>query len=185
MKIILASQSPRRQEILKTAGLEYQVIPSKVDERFNHNLSVEEAVMDLAFQKANFVAEERGESDLLIIGADTIVVINNEVLGKPKNYQDAFRMLNMLQGNTHQVLTGVALIKDDKKILFYEKTLVTFKPMTKKDIEKYIEEENVYDKAGSYAIQGEAMRYIDHIEGDYYNVIGLPIKHLLEEIKKM
>ncbi|MBQ8292950.1 MAG: septum formation protein Maf [Bacilli bacterium] len=184
MKIILASNSPRRQEIIKEANINYEIIPSKVDEIFNHNISIEEAVMDLAHQKAKDVSDKL-TYEALVIGADTIVVINNEVLGKPKDYNDAKRMLNLLQNDVHQVLTGVSLIKGNKTLNFYEKTEVYFKPMTDADIERYIEEENVYDKAGSYAIQGEAMKYIDHIEGDYYNVIGLPINRLLEEMKKI
>lgn len=112
-------------------------------------------------------------------------MIDGEVLGKPKDYNDAVRMLQMLENKMHQVFTGVSLIKGAKTLNFYEKTNVYFKPMSKKDIARYIEEENVYDKAGSYAIQGEAMRYIDHIEGDYYNVIGLPIARLLKEMKKI
>lgn len=185
MKIILASQSPRRQEILKEAGLSYQIIPSQVEEKFNTSLSVEEAVMDLAHQKALWVSNLIQEEEALIIGADTIVVVDKTVLGKPKDHNDAVRMLQMLENNVHQVYTGVSLIKGKQEYKFYEKTNVYFKPMSKCDIEKYIEEENVYDKAGSYAIQGEAMRYIDHIEGDYYNVIGLPIKRLLEELKRI
>ena len=183
MKIILASASPRRQEILTQANIMYELIPSQVEEVFNHNVSIEEAVMDLAYQKANWVYNNN--QDALVIGADTIVVVDNEVLGKPKDYSDACRMLNKLQNNQHEVITGVALISKDKIVKFYEKTKVVFKPMSKEDIDIYIEEENVYDKAGSYAIQGEAMRYIDHIEGDYYNVIGLPIDHLLTELKKI
>lgn len=184
MKIILASQSPRRQELLASAGIEYETIPSKVEEKFNRDIAVEDAVMDLAYQKASWVASSINE-DALVIGADTIVVVNNEVLGKPKDYDDAVRMLKMLENNVHQVLTGVSLIKNNIVKNFYEKTYVYFKPMSIKDIERYIIEENVYDKAGSYAIQGEAMRYIDHIEGDYYNVIGLPIDHLLKELKNI
>ncbi len=185
MKIILASQSPRRQEILTEAGLIYEIVPSKVDEKFNKSLSIEEAVIDLAHQKALWVYNETKDNEALIIGADTIVVIDEEVLGKPKDYNDAVRMLQMLENKMHQVFTGVSLIKGAKTLNFYEKTNVYFKPMSKKDIARYIEEENVYDKAGSYAIQGEAMRYIDHIEGDYYNVIGLPIERLLKEMKKI
>lgn len=184
MKIILASASPRRQELLSKAGIEYETIPSQVVEHFNHNISIEDAVMDLAHQKAFWVASNINE-DAIVIGADTIVVINNEVLGKPKNHEDAVRMLSMLENNVHEVITGVSLIKGTKVINFYEKTLVYFKPMTLDNIERYIEEENVYDKAGSYAIQGEAMKYIDHIEGDYYNVIGLPIDHLLKKLKNI
>ena len=150
MKIILASQSPRRQEILKNAGIEYNTIPSKVEEHFNHNISITDAVMDLAYQKASWVASNI-EEESIVIGADTIVVVNNEVLGKPKNHDDAVRMLSMLENNVHEVLTGVSIIKGTKVINFYEKTLVYFKPMTLDDIEKYIIEENVYDKAGSYA----------------------------------
>jgi septum formation protein len=140
--------------------------------------------MDLAYQKAKWV-QEKEKTNALVIGSDTIVVINNEVLGKPKDHGDAVRMLSLLESNIHEVITGVSLIKEEKTINFYEKTLVYFKPMTKENIEQYIKEENVYDKAGSYAIQGEAMKYIDHIEGDYYNVIGLPIDRLLKELKKI
>lgn len=183
MKIILASQSPRRQEILKKANITFDVIPSQVEEIFNKEMSVEDAVMDLAYQKAKWVAESN--KDALVIGSDTIVVINNEVLGKPKNHEDAIRMLSLLENNVHEVITGVSLIKEDKVHNFYEKTYVYFKPMTFENIEQYIKEENVYDKAGSYAIQGEAMTYVDHIEGDYYNVMGLPIDRLLKELKNI
>ena len=183
MKIILASQSPRRQELLLKANISYDVIPSHVDEVFNYNISVEEAVMDLAYQKATDVFNNN--QDCLVIGADTIVVVDGEVLGKPKEYSDAVRMLDKLQNNTHYVITGVSLLTKDKEVKFYEKTKVVFKPMSKEDIDIYIQEENVYDKAGSYAIQGEAMRYIDYIEGDYYNVIGLPIDRLSKELKKL
>jgi septum formation protein len=184
MKIILASQSPRRQELLTKAGIVFNTIPSHVEEIFNNDIPVEDAVMDLAYQKAKWV-KDNTKTDGLIIGADTIVVINNEVLGKPKNHSDAVRMLKLLENNVHEVITGVSLIKGEKIINFYEKTFVYFKPMTTQNIEQYIEEENVYDKAGSYAIQGEAMRYIDHIEGDYYNVIGLPIDRLMNELKNI
>ena len=183
MKIILASQSPRRQEILKKANITFDVIPSQVEEIFNKEMTVEDAVMDLAYQKAKWVAESN--KDALVIGSDTIVVINNEVLGKPKNHEDAIRMLSLLENNVHEVITGVSLIKEDKIHNFYEKTYVYFKPMTLENIEQYIKEENVYDKAGSYAIQGEAMAYVDHIEGDYYNVMGLPIDRLLKELKNI
>ncbi len=184
MKIILASASPRRQELLTKAGIVFDTIPSCVEEIFNKDISVEEAVMDLAYQKAKWVKDTKNTDDL-IIGADTIVVINKEVLGKPKNHEEAVRMLSLLQNAVHEVITGVSLIKGKKTINFYEKTLVYFKPMTIDNIEQYIKEENVYDKAGSYAIQGEAMKYIDHIEGDYYNVIGLPVEHLLKELKNI
>ncbi len=184
MKIILASASPRRQELLTKAGIVFDTIPSGVEEIFNKDISVEEAVMDLAYQKAKWVKDTKNIDDL-IIGADTIVVINKEVLGKPKNHEEAVRMLSLLQDAVHEVITGVSLIKGEKTINFYEKTLVYFKPMTIDNIEQYIKEENVYDKAGSYAIQGEAMKYIDHIEGDYYNVIGLPVEHLLKELKNI
>ena len=184
MKIILASASPRRQELLTKAGIIFDIIPSQVEEVFNKEVSVEEAVMDLAHQKAKWV-QDKEKTNALVIGSDTIVVINNEVLGKPKDHDDAVRMLSLLENNVHEVITGVSLIKEEKIINFYEKTLVYFKPMTKENIEQYIQEENVYDKAGSYAIQGEAMKYIDHIEGDYYNVIGLPIDRLLKELKNI
>ena len=115
MKIILASASPRRQELLTKAGIAFDTVPSNVEEIFNHNIPVEDAVMDLAYQKAKWVKDKLNSNDL-IIGSDTIVVINNEVLGKPKNHNDAVIMLNKLQNNVHQVITGVSLIKGDKII---------------------------------------------------------------------
>jgi septum formation protein len=125
MKIILASASPRRQELLTKAGILFDTIPSCVEEIFNKDIPVEEAVMDLAYQKAKWVKDTKNTDDL-IIGADTIVVINKEVLGKPKNHEEAVRMLSLLQNAVHEVITGVSLIKGGKTINFYEKTLVFF-----------------------------------------------------------
>lgn len=181
-KIILASASPRRTELLSLAGINHKVIVLEHEEVIDNTKAPSDIVKSLAFQKANAVFEKH--QDNIVLGADTIVVLD-EILGKPKDYQDAFRMLKKLQGKTHQVMTGVAILSKEKKVVFYESTNVTFKKMTDEEIYSYIEEENVYDKAGAYAIQGSACKYITKIEGDYYNVMGLPIQKVYTELKNI
>jgi septum formation protein len=183
MNIILASKSPRRTEILSMMNIDHLVIPSKEKEVIDPTLTPTEVVMSLAYQKAKSIAVNHPND--LVIGADTIVVINNEILGKPKDYNDAVRMLSLLENNTHQVITGVSIIKGNYIDTFYVVSNVTFKPMTKEDIDNYISLENVYDKAGSYAIQGEHATFIDHIEGDYYNIVGLPKDELQKHLDKV
>ena len=183
MNIILASKSPRRTEILSMMNIDHLVIPSKEKEVIDPSLTPTEVVMSLAHQKAKSIAANYPND--LVIGADTIVVINNEILGKPKDYNDAVRMLSLLENNTHQVITGVSIIKGNYIDTFHVVSNVTFKPMTKEDIDNYISLENVYDKAGSYAIQGEHATFIDHIEGDYYNIVGLPKDELQKHLDKV
>ena len=183
MNIILASKSPRRTEILSLMNINHIIIPSKEKEVIDPTLKPHEVVMSLAYQKANSIATLYPND--LVIGADTIVVINNEILGKPKDYNDAVRMLSLLQNNTHQVITGVSLIKGNNIVTFHVISNVTFKPMTKEDIDNYISKENVYDKAGSYAIQGEHATFVDHIDGDYYNIVGLPKDELKKHLDKI
>lgn len=183
MNIILASKSPRRTEILSMMNIDHLVIPSKEKEVIDPSLKPTEVVMSLAYQKAKSVAVSYPND--LVIGADTIVVINNEILGKPKDYNDAVRMLSLLENNTHQVITGVSIIKEHYIDTFHVVSNVTFKPMTKEEIDEYISLENVYDKAGSYAIQGEHATFIDHIEGDYYNIVGLPKDELQKHLDKV
>ena len=183
MNIILASKSPRRTEILSMMNIDHLVIPSKEKEVIDPSLTPTEVVMSLAHQKAKSIAVNYPND--LVIGADTIVVINNEILGKPKDYNDAVRMLSLLENNTHQVITGVSIIKGNYIDTFHVVSNVTFKPMTKEDIDNYISLENVYDKAGSYAIQGEHATFIDHIEGDYYNIVGLPKDELQKHLDKV
>lgn len=181
-EIILASASPRRTELLTLAGIKHKVIVLEHEEVIDSKKSPSDIVKSLAYQKANAVFEKYNED--VVIGADTIVVLD-EILGKPKDRQDAFRMLKKLQGNTHQVMTGVAILSKEKQLVFYESTNVTFKKMSNDEIYEYIDSENVYDKAGAYAIQGSACKYISKIEGDYYNVMGLPVQRVYSELNNL
>ena len=189
-KIILASQSPRRRELLTQIGLEHEVCPSTVEEIVTE-INPVDIVKSLSLQKAMDVAEKKKkeypEESFLVIGADTIVVYDNKILGKPKNEEDAISMLSMLQGNTHSVYTGVALIfeengKEEVKS-FAEETKVTMYPMTQEEILWYVSTKEPMDKAGSYGIQGYCARFIEKIHGDYNNVVGLPVAKIYQEIK--
>lgn len=181
MNIILASNSPRRTEILTLANIPHIVIPSHVEEVVKDGLTPPEIVMDLSYQKAVDVFKNHKED--LVIGSDTIVVIDNNILGKPKDKEDAVRMLSMLSGKTHEVITGVAILYKDEVIKFYDVSLVTFYEMSLEEIEEYISRDNVYDKAGSYAIQESCCKHIKKIDGDYYNIMGLPISKLYQILK--
>lgn len=180
MNIILASASPRRTEILTKHQIKHQIIPSTIKEIIDYTKTPEEIVKSLAYQKAKDVATKH-ENDL-IIGADTIVVINNEILGKPKDENEAIKMLTKLQNNTHQVITGVAIITKNKTDIFAETSYVTFNKMTIEEIKTYISLDNVYDKAGSYAIQSPYATFIKNIKGDYNNIVGLPITTLIKHL---
>ena len=187
MRYILASKSPRRQELLARTGLTFEVIPSKMDEIITREIP-SEIVMELAEQKAKHVYESLSDnSDVTVIGSDTIVVYRDEILGKPADKQEAYDMLSMLADRTHQVYTGVSLIinKDgDLKVkTFYEKTDVTFYPVFKEDLRRYVESGDPSDKAGAYGIQGDFSIHIKEIHGDYNNVVGLPIGRLYQELK--
>lgn len=184
-KVILASASPRRRELLLQAGFSFEVIESKADE--NVDIREPEALVEeLAKRKAQAVADLL-HKDALVIGADTVVALDGEILGKPKNEADAFRMLKQLQGRTHQVYTGVALIsreKDGQQVIsFAERTDVTMYPMSEEEIYAYIATKEPMDKAGAYGIQGRAAVYVKEISGDYNNVVGLPIGRLYQEVK--
>ena len=199
-QIILASQSPRRKELLEQIGLEFEICPAKGEEVITKTVP-EEVVMELSKQKAEEVAamvstyaQEHKDittpSDILVIGADTVVAYDGKILGKPVDEADAKRMLTMLSGNTHSVFTGVTLVLIDKsgragELVFYEKTDVTMHKMTEKEIDRYIATGEPMDKAGSYGIQGKCAIYIEKIEGDYNNVVGLPIARIYQELKKI
>lgn len=178
-KIVLASASPRRSEILKNAGFDFTVRVSNADETLPEGISPENAVKLLAEIKASAVERNKGE---IIIGADTVVCLDDKILGKPKNYDEAFEMLKSLSGRSHFVYTGVCGITDSDKICFAEKTEVTFSEMTDKEISGYIETGDCFDKAGGYGIQGYASRFITGIKGDYFNVVGLPIGRIYKKI---
>jgi septum formation protein len=183
LDIILASQSPRRQELLKRIVKNFRVIPSDADETLPEGITPINAVELLAQKKAEAVAKKNPQS--IVIGSDTIVVYNNEILGKPKDKEDCLRMINALSGNTHQVYTGVAIITPDETKVFYEETDVVFDKMDKEEIEWYANLKEPYDKAGGYGIQGMASLFIAGIKGDYSNVMGLPVNKIYKYIKKM
>ena len=199
-QIILASQSPRRKELLEQIGLEFEICPAKGEEIITKTIP-EEVVMELSKQKAEEVAamvssyskqhkDITTPSDILVIGADTVVAYDGKILGKPKDEADAKATLTMLSGNTHSVFTGVTLVLIDKsgragEIVFYEKTDVKMHKMSEAEIDRYIETGEPMDKAGSYAIQGKCAIYIEKIDGDYNNVVGLPITRIYQEIKKI
>ena len=199
-QIILASQSPRRKELLEQIGLEFEICPAKGEEIITKTIP-EEVVMELSKQKAEEVAamvstyaQEHKDittpSDILVIGADTVVAYDGKILGKPVDEADAKRMLTMLSGNTHSVFTGVTLVLIDKsgragELVFYEKTDVKMHEMTELEIDRYIATGEPMDKAGSYGIQGKCAIYIEKIEDDYNNVVGLPIARIYQELKKI
>ena len=186
-RIILASQSPRRKKLLEQIGLTFEVFPSNIEE-----VSDEEEpsllVEDLALQKANDVAASFPDS--LIIGSDTIVVLNGEIIGKPENDKQAAEYLTWLSETTHKVYSGVAFVKTDKngeiiaRKTFNEQTKVTFSTLGEQEIQAYIKSGNPLDKAGAYGIQDDlGVLFVEKIEGDYYNVVGFPLNRFYREIK--
>src|SRR6202790_4048161 len=186
MKLILASASPRRAEILRTAGFAFTVLSSAVDETPYPEESPHDHVQRLAAAKAELVAA-RAVGPRLVIAADTVVTLEGKTLGKPRSTEDARRMLEQLSGRTHSVLTGVAVIRlpDAESRSFVESTLVHFAQLSEDDIVHYLATDEPYDKAGAYAIQGRAGRYIPRIEGCYFNVVGLPIARLTRALVEL
>ena len=186
-KVILASASPRRKEILEQVGVGFDIVPSTSEEVISKN-NPKDIVEELADQKAYEVFSKL-DNQGIVIGADTIVVLNNSIMGKPKDEDDAFNMLNSLQNNTHKVYTGVCVYinenNETKKLLFFEETSVTMYPMTKEQILDYIKTKEPMDKAGAYGIQGKSAIYIKKIDGDYNTVVGLPIARLYNELLKL
>jgi len=185
-KIILASASPRRRELLKQAGFSFEVMVSQADETITEK-TPEAMVKELSGRKARAVAQALAKGNL-VIGADTLVVMDGRILGKPTDEIDAFRMLKELSGHTHQVYTGVTLLgeTDEGRVekVFVEKTDVTMYPMTDEEIQAYIGTGEPMDKAGAYGIQGRAAVFVKEIKGDYNNVVGLPIARLYQEIRE-
>ena len=173
--LVLASASPRRKAILSQVDLNFKIEPSKINENSSIELLPKAFCQYWAREKANDVA--KSHSDKLIIGADTIVIIDDEILGKPKSYKESFAMLKSLSGKTHQVLTGVSLIHLDLGIdfTFNDSTDVSFCYITDEEIDKYIDKYKPYDKAGSYGIQDGFSVYVEKINGCFYNVMGFPI----------
>lgn len=187
MRLILASGSPRREEILRKMGMAFEVIIPNIDEKAFSPIP-EECAVDNAFRKAEWIAQE--VMDGIIIGADTIVVLGDRVFNKPRDDEEAIGMLETLSGRTHRVITGIAvlLVRDGNvksKIMDYEVTRVKMKPLERGEIERYVKECSPLDKAGSYAVQEIGDRFVEGIEGDYHNVVGLPkekVKHILDTL---
>ena len=184
-KIILASQSPRRKQLLEWAEIPFDVIVADTDESFPQTLSFEDAAIHIARNKALAIVNKNNQN-IPVLAADTIVVCNNKIIGKPADRQDAINILNSLSGNTHQVITGVVILYGEKEIAFADNTTVCFHTLTQKQIIFYIDKYKPYDKAGAYAIQEWiGVVGIHSINGDFYNVMGLPVSRVLKELQKL
>jgi septum formation protein len=186
MKLILASASPRRAQILRDAGMPFSVISSAVDETPFPGESPFDHVQRLASAKAELVAA-RAVGPAIVIAADTVVTLEGQIIGKPRSTDDARHTLEQLSARMHSVLTGVALIRlpDGERRNFVETTHVHFSPLSPEEITRYLDTDEPYDKAGAYAIQGRAGRYIQRIEGCYFNVVGLPLARLSMELTEL
>jgi len=183
MKLILASASTRRAEILRDAGFSFTVLSSAIDETPYPGESAHDLVQRLAAAKADLIAA-RAAGPAIVIGADTEVTLENHIFGKPRSSDDARHMLEKLSGRTHAVVTGVALIRipDAERLTFVESTLVHFATLSAEEISRYLSTGEPHDKAGAYGIQGRAGRYIPRIEGCYFNVVGLPLARLQQAL---
>lgn len=180
MKFVLASKSPRRREILENLGLDFRIVTSEADESYVQGTAPSDVVMTLSARKAAAVKahlEKEGEdlSDTVIIAADTVVSASDEILGKPKDKEDSERMLRMLNGSEHSVLSGITVIYNGSSASAYEETFVRFSQMSEKEIKWYAASGEPDDKAGAYAIQGYASMWVEGIDGCYFNVVGLPV----------
>ena len=186
MKLILASASERRASILRDAGIPFTVTSSAVDETPGPGESPHDLVQRLAAAKAELVAS-RAVGPAIVIGADTIVTLEGHIFGKPRSSDDARHMLEKLSGLTHAVVTGVALIRlpDAERLTFVESTLVHFAALSAREISRYLATGEPHDKAGAYAIQGRAGRYVPRIEGCYFNVVGLPLARLRQSLSSL
>jgi septum formation protein len=186
MKLILASASPRRAEILREAAIPFTVLSSAVDETPFPGESPQDHVQRLAVAKAELTAA-RAVGPAIVIAADTVVTLEGRILGKPRSSDDARHMLERLSGRTHAVVTGVALIRlpDAEQRSFVESTLVHFDKLSEQELNRYLATDEPYDKAGAYAIQGRAGRFIPRIEGCYFNVVGLPLARLQHSLNEL
>lgn len=186
MKIILASKSPRRKELLDLIQVKYEVMVSEIEEKLEPQLNIEEQVKNLSYQKAKAVFDKT-TGDRVVIGSDTMVIKNNKLYGKPKDEEEAITMIKELKNGVHQVITGLAILiqKDgqDKQELLYDVTEVYMKEMSEEEIINWVKSGNALDKAGAYAIQGEFAKYIEKINGNYTTVVGLPIHKVYEVLK--
>lgn len=181
-EIVLASQSPRRKQLLEWAEIDFEIIVSDTDESFPNDLPVEEVAILIATDKAKAVQGKAKEK--IILAADTIVVLDNEIINKPVDRNDAIEILNKLSGSHHKVITGVVILKDDKIVSFADTTDVEFHFLTQSQIEFYVDKYKPYDKAGAYAIQEWiGVVGIKCISGDFYNVMGLPVSRVIKALE--
>ncbi len=181
-KVILASQSPRRKELLEMTGVPFEVIPSHSTEVIDHNRPLTEAIELVAYAKAKEVFLRH--PDAVVIGSDTIVTIDNRILGKPKDSADALSMLKELNGRVHQVITGVAILSKEGEEMFSSVTDVEFFEMSEEELQEYVNSKEPMDKAGAYGIQGKGFCLVKKINGDYYTVVGLPLALVAKKLKK-
>lgn len=177
MQLILASNSPRRRDLLSIAGYEYEVVPS-IAEEDNQSKDPSSAAISNAKEKAQEVFKRLNRDDIVVLGADTVVFCENQIFGKPKDEQDAFYMLSRLSDSTHSVITGCALVHKGGVESFYSESKVKFRKITPKEINAYIKTGEPMDKAGAYGIQEKASVFVESFEGDFLNIIGLPISEL-------
>lgn len=188
LRVILASGSPRRKELLSKLGIKFEIIVSDADETLNKNLSIEEQAKQLACKKAKSIFENI-KGNKIVIGADTMVFKEDIVYGKPKDREDAIKMLNDLQDSMHKVITGLCVLVENngeiKEYLDYDISEVYVKSMSSEEIIDWIEIGKPYDKAGGYAIQQEFMKFIEKINGNYENIVGLPISKLYDILKQI
>ena len=182
MELILASQSPRRRELLGLTGLDFVVRVADIDETMDKSLPAADEVARVSRKKAMAVKRSPGD---VVVAADTIVVCGGEILGKPKNEDDAFRMLSMLSGRDHQVMTGMTVMRDDEVHTETEVTDIHFRELLPEEIRAYIATGEPMDKAGAYGIQGGAALFATGLRGDYYNVMGLPVCRLAQILRQM
>jgi septum formation protein len=184
-KIILASGSPRRKQLLEWAEIPFEIVVKETDETFPAGLTVEEVPIHIARQKARAV-ESVINNDSVILAADTIVVLNERIIGKPRNREDAINILSDLSGRKHRVITGVVIMLGKKEISFFDSTDVYFHELSREQLEFYVDNYKPYDKAGAYAIQEWiGVVGIRSVEGDFYNVMGLPVSRVVKELKKI
>ncbi|NTU52676.1 MAG: septum formation protein Maf [Chlorobiaceae bacterium] len=187
-QLILASQSPRRRELLTMTGLPFETASAEIDETFDPSLPLEENVMTIARKKAEAVVQSATvpASGTVVLGSDTTVILNGSPLGKPDDFGHAFAMLSALQDRRHEVLTGFCILHDGKAIMDYSRTIVEFGPITPGEIGRYLDVMKPYDKAGSYGIQDALLAcFVTGIEGCYYNVVGLPVSKVYAALKPL
>ena len=191
IRIILASGSPRRTELLHTAGITHEVIVSGADEDVRETVPsrlVEKLSEKKAGEVFGRVREQQASGDIVVIGADTVVACDGAILGKPEDEEDAARMLRMLSAREHHVYTGVTLCgtagQEERKITFHEESTVHVAKLSEEEIRSYIDTGEPMDKAGAYGIQGSFMKFVSGIEGDYFNIVGLPVSHLYQALKQ-